>query len=304
MHTVAQYPVKRIQKAKFGTARRLVLGVICVILLATATNSAFACITYGMDSSVVLADPNVVIRGSTAADGANVMALLDGLRFDDGSPAYYLVYPNAASCAADSLAAGDTTAVTYQGNSYTATVFVGDHFDGAGGLSSIINNNTTIFFQPGNYVTTAGKGDYAYLYKKNLSLIGLQLTSGAPTVTFDLGYMVVSGWTGGNQNPRNLIDDNFYAANIIFEGGGRDMKAKQSRSDQAYYLHITGDNVAFDNVTVRNIGTGSSLAGDHNTAINCINAQTAVFHDCGTVVLPESGFVITASRITTVSCSA
>jgi uncharacterized repeat protein (TIGR02543 family) len=252
-----------------------VLAIITFGLFAVAVSSPVSAeIQYGSTESGVIGDPNVVIRGTSDADEANVSSLLSTLTFSDHvDPGHwYVVYPDSVSAAADGVVAGDIVSVTYDGITYgSVTVFVGNQFDGTSGLGNIIADNTTIFFKAGEYSVSAGNGAYDRFYRSNLSLIGLCDTS--ESVVFDMGYVVVSGV---NYDTRNILKDNFYVSNITFDAKDRGMLlSKNSMGDN--YFNINGfSNVVFDNVVIKNI---SSSYGNKNVAINLLNADTVVFNN-------------------------
>lgn len=236
-------------------------------------------INYGEEKSQILEDPNVVIRGTSKKDEINVNNLLNEITYDDNVTNWYIVYPTIEDANADGLSTGDLTTVVYNDINYeNVEVFIGNQFDG--GIDNIIEDNTTIFFKDGTYTVSAGNGYYGRLYKKNLSLIGLNNTIDNPGVYFDLGYksMLIYSMFNRNQNTRHLISDDFYVANILFDAGNREMKSNEGNSTGQYYLHFNSSkNVVFDNVTIANVA--NNFYGSANVTINAINADTVIFNN-------------------------
>ena len=229
-------------------------------------------IEYGQPSQV-LGDPNVVIRGTSQTDNDAANALLNSLKYDDNVVNWYIVYPDAAAAAADGVNAGDVVSVAYKGITYNnVKVFVTNVFNGAGGLDTIIANNTTIFFKPGDYSVTAGNAAYAKLYKTNLSLIGLDDTPDVPSVKFDMGT------DPSGRNLRNLIENDTYIANILFDAKNRHMVSSGSANHNYIHIGIGKSNIVFDNVTITNQPSSSLLYGN-NVAINILGVNNVIFNN-------------------------
>ncbi|MFV0479237.1 MAG: hypothetical protein ACK5LZ_01500 [Anaerorhabdus sp.] len=232
-------------------------------------------ITYSGEQTTKVDNPNVVIRSTTNQDNANAISLLSSLSFSDNVDSWYVVYPDVTSANSDGYNAGDVASVIYQGVTFDeVSVFIANTFDGAGGIDQIIAENTTIFFAPGFYSVSAGNGNYGRIYKKNLSLIGLDTSLHSGSVRFDFGEM-----SGGH--PRTLIQSDFYSANITFDAMNRDMK---SGSYGDYYIHIPAglgepNNIVFDNVIIQNVGKSSGFYGRKNVAINIVNAKDVMFNN-------------------------
>ena len=120
-------------------------------------------------------------------------------------------------------------------------------------------------------------------------MIGLEDTLNTLTVSFDLGYQTISGI---NYNTRNLIQKNFYVADIIFDAKSRPMTSNSnSASSSEYYIHITSrqDDVMFDNVTIQNVNN-TSFSSNKNVTINILNGQRVLFNQVTLKnVTPKSG---------------
>ena len=256
--------------------RSIVFIVLVVLTLgsfaAVLTPHTSAEIEYGVTSDV-LTDPNVLIRATSQADNDAANNLMNTLRYDDNVVNWYVVYPDAAAATSDGVSAGDLVSVIYKGTIYgNVTVFIGNVFNGAGGLDTIIANNTTIFFKPGNYSVASGSAVYIRLYKTNLSLIGLDDTPDSPSVTFDMGT------DSSGRNLRNLIENETYIANITFDAKNRHMASSGSANHNYIHIGIGKSNIVFDNVTITNQPNTSLLYGN-NVAINILGVDNVIFNN-------------------------
>ncbi|UAL08181.1 MAG: InlB B-repeat-containing protein [Candidatus Methanogranum gryphiswaldense] len=259
---------------------RIISGTFVFVIItfslfaAVVSSPVSAEVDYGSTDSKVLENPNVVIRGTSDSDETTVATLLNTLTFSDNVSHWYIVYPDLASATTDGVAAGQVISVTYEGNMYSSvTVFVGNQFDGTGGISTIIADNTTIFFKPGDYSVSAGCASTGYFSFNNLSLIGLGATS--DLVEFDMGYY---SYGGTDYNLRNILWSNFYASNITFNAQDRSMFYK---STGQHYFHMTGQsNNVFNNVVITNLNLVSSSAeNNRNVAINVLNSDYIIFNN-------------------------
>ena len=127
-------------------------------------------IAYDDSMAAVLEDQKMVICGTSGTDEGNYQDLAQTMLFTDNVPAenMYVVYPDLSVATTDGVNQGDTTTINYKGQDYTVKVHILSQFDGPGRLDSIIKDNTTIFFKPGEYKVSDGNANYTRIYKANL----------------------------------------------------------------------------------------------------------------------------------------
>lgn len=204
--------------------------------------------------------------------------------FTDGTVAYYLVTQDASK--------SGWTSLNYQGSDYPLTqVFVGSNLTtmkiGSQPIFTLNGPlvNSTVFFDDGIY-TDNDSTNYVGISQTNASYIGLNKTpAGEPTAILRRLPRSSSDAINNTMERYNIMSQNIYMENLIFDGQGYDMyptggSSGISKSRGEYMFYFTGGNTGYDssgfvmrdcileNIGASNVDSGASYLANKNLAMN------------------------------------
>jgi Bacterial Ig-like domain (group 2). len=241
------------------TKKFLLVLIMGFLFLTITTKPVNASITIDDEEPNVLDDINLVVRESNANDLSNVNNHLNDIKNrtyrNTSVGAYYVIYPDGTP----DVVAGDIETITYDGQNYDATIVICSDFS-ANALKNILAADNTLFFHSGTY--TASQTGYTRFSQNNMAVIGLAA---------DVVFEVYHGYTN-ELNERNIFMQNGgYFANICFDARSKGMVSSSiNNARHSYFFHVTGQNIAFDNITIKNLQASSG--SQRNVAVNVFNA--------------------------------